>query len=47
VHGYGFPAWEGGPLYWHARQPADITAAALEEIAVTTGFGFRRPASAA
>ena len=47
VHGYGFPAWEGGPLYWHARQPADVTAAALEEIAAATGFGFRRPASAA
>ena len=47
VHGYGFPAWEGGPLYWHARQPADVTAAALEEIAAATGFGFRLPASAA
>ncbi len=47
VHGYGFPAWEGGPLYWHARQPADVTAAALEEIAAASGFGFRRPSSAA
>ena len=42
VHGYGFPAWEGGPLYWHARQDREETAKALDEVEAATGFGFRR-----
>jgi 3-hydroxyacyl-CoA dehydrogenase len=42
VHGYGFPAWEGGPLYWHARQDRQQTAKALDEVERATGFGFRR-----
>ncbi len=42
VHGYGFPAWEGGPLYWHARQDRQKTAKALDEVEAATGFGFRR-----
>ncbi|PRX48202.1 3-hydroxyacyl-CoA dehydrogenase [Prauserella shujinwangii] len=41
VHGYGFPADRGGPLYWAARHRADVEAgiAAAER---ATGFGFRR-----
>ncbi len=42
VHGYGFPAWEGGPLYWHARQDSQETTKALDEVEAATGFGFRR-----
>jgi 3-hydroxyacyl-CoA dehydrogenase len=42
VNGYGFPAWEGGPLYWHARQPEGVKQQALEEIEAAAGFGFRR-----
>jgi 3-hydroxyacyl-CoA dehydrogenase len=42
VHGYGFPAWEGGPLYWDARQERQETAKALDEVERATGFGFRR-----
>ncbi len=42
VHGYGFPAWEGGPLYWNAKQDPAETAQALDEIEASTGFGFRR-----
>lgn len=42
VHGYGFPAWEGGPLYWHARHDRQETVKALDEVERATGFGFRR-----
>lgn len=42
IHGYGFPAWEGGPLYWHAKQERQETAKALDEVERATGFGFRR-----
>lgn len=42
VHGYGFPAWKGGPLYWHARQDRRETDKALDEVEAATGFGFRR-----
>lgn len=42
VHGYGFPAWEGGPLYWHSRQDPGEYAKALGQVEAATGHGFRR-----
>jgi 3-hydroxyacyl-CoA dehydrogenase len=42
VHGYGFPASRGGPLFWAGRQPQAEIAAALAEVERATGFGFRR-----
>ena len=47
VHGYGFPAGKGGPLFWAARQPAAAIAAAIDLIAKAQGFGFRRSVFAA
>jgi 3-hydroxyacyl-CoA dehydrogenase len=42
VHGYGFPAWEGGPLFWHSRrEPLDF-ARSLDQVEAATGYGFRR-----
>jgi 3-hydroxyacyl-CoA dehydrogenase len=42
VHGYGFPAWEGGPLFWHSRQDPHLFAKALDMVEAATGYGFRR-----
>jgi 3-hydroxyacyl-CoA dehydrogenase len=42
VHGYGFPAWEGGPLFWHSRQEPQNFAKSLDQVEAATGYGFRR-----
>jgi 3-hydroxyacyl-CoA dehydrogenase len=42
VHGYGFPAWEGGPLFWHSRQEPKDFAKSLDQVETATGYGFRR-----
>lgn len=42
VHGYGFPATRGGPLFWAARQDANQLGQALAEVEASTGYGFRR-----
>lgn len=42
VHGYGFPGWEGGPLYWASRQKPERLTEALDQVEAATGFGFRR-----
>ncbi|PWR20984.1 3-hydroxyacyl-CoA dehydrogenase NAD-binding domain-containing protein [Zavarzinia compransoris] len=42
VHGYGFPAAKGGPLFWASRQERAALETALEAVAQSTGFGFRR-----
>jgi 3-hydroxyacyl-CoA dehydrogenase len=47
VHGYGFPAGKGGPLFWAGRQPAAAMSAAIDLVAEAQGFGFRRSAFAA
>jgi 3-hydroxyacyl-CoA dehydrogenase len=42
VNGYGFPLQKGGPLFWASRQPRARVIAAVDELAASTGFGFRR-----
>ena len=42
VHGYGFPNYRGGPLFWASRQPRREITAALAAVQKATGFGFRR-----
>lgn len=42
VHGYGFPATRGGPLFWASRQPPAVLNDALDAVETSTGFGFRR-----
>lgn len=42
VNGFGFPRWEGGPVYWaRARGPAAL-AADLDYLVEHSGPGFRR-----
>ncbi len=42
VHGYGFPATRGGPLFWASRQDPASLNQALEKVEDSTGFGFKR-----
>jgi 3-hydroxyacyl-CoA dehydrogenase len=42
VHGYGFPAQRGGPMFWASRRPQAEIDAAIETLASATGPGFRR-----
>jgi 3-hydroxyacyl-CoA dehydrogenase len=42
ANGYGFPLQKGGPLFWASRQPRARVLAAIDELAASTGFGFRR-----
>jgi 3-hydroxyacyl-CoA dehydrogenase len=42
VNGYGFPNYEGGPLFWASRQDRSRLLADLDEIARITGHGFRK-----
>jgi 3-hydroxyacyl-CoA dehydrogenase len=39
VHGYGFPRWRGGPLWW-ARQQGEQLERILDELAAASGPGF-------
>ncbi|XHO84583.1 3-hydroxyacyl-CoA dehydrogenase NAD-binding domain-containing protein (plasmid) [Azospirillum sp. A29] len=41
VNGYGFPAWEGGPLFWAGRQDPAWLAAGLARLGDLSGPGFR------
>lgn len=41
VHGYGFPRWRGGPLWW-ARQQGGRLAAMLDALERASGPGFVR-----
>ncbi|MDH7796970.1 MULTISPECIES: 3-hydroxyacyl-CoA dehydrogenase NAD-binding domain-containing protein [unclassified Beijerinckia] len=41
VHGYGFPRWTGGPLWWAAHLPQDVLADALVKTAKAEGATFR------
>jgi 3-hydroxyacyl-CoA dehydrogenase len=43
VHGYGFPDYRGGPLFWASRQDPARIAKAIDRVAAAIGFGFRRP----
>jgi 3-hydroxyacyl-CoA dehydrogenase len=40
VQGYGFPRWEGGPVFWALRQDRAQLEADLQRMAREAGFGF-------
>jgi 3-hydroxyacyl-CoA dehydrogenase len=40
VQGYGFPRWEGGPVFWARRQDRAQLAADLRRMADDAGYGF-------
>jgi 3-hydroxyacyl-CoA dehydrogenase len=42
VNGYGFPRWEGGPVFWARERGAAALRADLDELAVMSGPGFVR-----
>jgi 3-hydroxyacyl-CoA dehydrogenase len=42
VNGYGFPAKEGGPLFWASYQPHAVMQGWLDTVAGSVGHGFRR-----
>jgi 3-hydroxyacyl-CoA dehydrogenase len=42
VNGYGFPRWEGGPVFWARERGAAALRADLDELAVLSGPGFIR-----
>ena len=42
VNGYGFPSYEGGPLFWAKRQDRSRLLAEQDQLAEATGFGFRK-----
>jgi len=41
VQGYGFPRWEGGPVFWARQQDRATLAQDLQNMAREAGFGFR------
>jgi 3-hydroxyacyl-CoA dehydrogenase len=41
VNGYGFPAWEGGPLFWAGCQDWGWLRAGLARLAAASGPGFQ------
>ncbi|MES2718308.1 MAG: FAD-dependent oxidoreductase [Pseudomonadota bacterium] len=42
VNGYGFPRWEGGPVFWARERGAAALQADLDELAALSGPGFIR-----
>ncbi len=38
--GYGFPRWEGGPVFWARRQDLAALQADLQQLAALSGHGF-------
>ena len=42
VNGYGFPRWEGGPVFWARDRGATALQTDLDELAVSSGRGFVR-----
>jgi 3-hydroxyacyl-CoA dehydrogenase len=40
VQGYGFPRWEGGPVFWARRQDREQIATELQRMARESGHGF-------
>jgi 3-hydroxyacyl-CoA dehydrogenase len=42
VNGFGFPRWEGGPVYWGRGRSRDELGADLEFLAASSGAGFVR-----
>jgi 3-hydroxyacyl-CoA dehydrogenase len=41
VQDYGFPRWEGGPVFWARQQDPQALAQGLQELQSLSGFGFR------
>jgi 3-hydroxyacyl-CoA dehydrogenase len=42
VNGFGFPRWEGGPVFWARERGAAALASDLDELAALSGSGFVR-----
>ena len=42
VNGYGFPNYEGGPLFWASREDRRGLSADLDRLAEASGHGFRK-----
>jgi 3-hydroxyacyl-CoA dehydrogenase len=40
VQGYGFPRWEGGPVFWARQQDRVRLEADMEQLAAAAGYGF-------
>jgi 3-hydroxyacyl-CoA dehydrogenase len=40
VQGYGFPRWEGGPVFWARQQDRSTLAQDLQTLADQSGHGF-------
>ena len=40
ANGYGFPRWEGGPVYWAKQQDLDVLERDLVWLAEVSGVGF-------
>ena len=40
VQGYGFPRWEGGPVFWARQQDPAQLAHDLQRLAEDSGHGF-------
>jgi 3-hydroxyacyl-CoA dehydrogenase len=41
VQGYGFPRWEGGPVFWARQQDRTALEQDLQRLAAEAGHGFR------
>ncbi|MDF6504795.1 3-hydroxyacyl-CoA dehydrogenase family protein, partial [Escherichia coli] len=39
VQGYGFPRWEGGPVFWARHQDRNRLEAELKQLAAEAGYG--------
>lgn len=42
VHGYGFPRWTGGPLWWASGESSEQIAGMIEAVAEASGTVFAR-----
>jgi len=42
VNGYGFPKWEGGPVFWARERGADALRKDLAWLAERSGPGFKQ-----
>jgi 3-hydroxyacyl-CoA dehydrogenase len=42
VNGYGFPKWEGGPVFWARERGAEALQVDLEWLAERSGSGFKQ-----
>jgi 3-hydroxyacyl-CoA dehydrogenase len=40
VQGYGFPRWQGGPVFWARQQDRAALESELQQLATTSGYGL-------